>query len=428
MNSRCSCLTGFTAAVAGAVCLIVGPVFAQAPAAGARSTTSEWTAPRTADGQPDLQGVWANNNVTPLERPEGPRGPHDADRRTRSQQLKSGRPSSSAASRPAFFWRSAVPGHPEGPETFKSVRHRTPATTTRSGWSTATGDNRTSLITDPPDGQIPALTPEARSAEPAPRVTAGALRATARKSSRSSERCINFGVPRIAAGYNSYFQIVQAPGYVAIMQRDGRTTRASSRSTAGRTLDRRIRPWNGDSRGHWEGDTLVVDTTNFSPKSDSAARTENLHLIERFTRVAPTSSNYEFTVEIRRPGRAPWTAMIPLKVEGRTDLRIRLPRGQRSDRRHAGRRPRARKKKPRRRSSPDEGQLRKRGGEEAHAHYTARRFVRALVLASPAGAESCRLPPRSRRDSTRRRRASSWRRCSRGRRRSPRTDMPPTVC
>jgi hypothetical protein len=128
------------------------------------------------------------------------------------------------------------------------------------------------------------------------------------------ERCVNFGVPRLQAGYNSYLQIVQSPGYVTIMSEMGHDARVIPLD--GRPhLDPRIRVWNGDSRGRWEGDTLIVDTTNFSPKSDFMGSHENLHLIEKFTRVSAEVLNYEFTVDDPTMWTAPWTAMIPLKLK-----------------------------------------------------------------------------------------------------------------
>jgi hypothetical protein len=123
---------------------------------------------------------------------------------------------------------------------------------------------------------------------------------------------VNFGVPRLQAGYNSYLQIVQAPGYVTIMNEmahDARVIPLDGRPH----LDSRIRVWNGDSRGRWEGDTLVIDTTNFSPKSDFMGSHENLRLTEKLTRVGPEILNYEVIVDDPTTWTAPWTAMIPLK-------------------------------------------------------------------------------------------------------------------
>ena len=128
------------------------------------------------------------------------------------------------------------------------------------------------------------------------------------------ERCVNFGIPRLQAGYNSYLQIIQSPGYVTIMNEMAHDARIIPLDGRPR-LDARIRVWNGDSRGHWEGDTLVIDTTNFSPKSEFMGSHENLRLTERITRVGPEILNYEFTVNDPTMWTAPWTAMIPLKLK-----------------------------------------------------------------------------------------------------------------
>ena len=124
--------------------------------------------------------------------------------------------------------------------------------------------------------------------------------------------CVNFGVPRLQSGYNSYIQIVQSPGYVTIMNEmahDARIIPLDGRPH----LDDRVRAWNGDSRGHWEGDTLVIETTNFSPKSEFMGSHENLRLTEKLTRVSAEVLNYEITVNDPTTWTAPWTAMIPLR-------------------------------------------------------------------------------------------------------------------
>jgi hypothetical protein len=179
-------------------------------------------------------------------------------------------------------------------------------------------DNRTSLIVDPADGRIPPLTQEAQDR--------GAALAAARRRSPADgpedrslgERCLTFGTPRVGAGYNSYYQIVQSPGYVAIVHELGHEVRVipvEPRSHVGP----RLRQWLGDSRGHWEGDTLVVETTNFSPKSTFQGSTANLHLVERFKRVGEKTLNYQFTVSDPSVWTRPWTVMIPLKG---TDVKI----------------------------------------------------------------------------------------------------------
>jgi hypothetical protein len=171
-------------------------------------------------------------------------------------------------------------------------------------------DNRTSLITDPPDGRLPALTPEAQ----ARRASAPSQRGNNGPEDRSlSERCITFGAPRLQAAYNSYFQIFQTADQVAILMEtihDARIIPLDGRPHIGSNIPQ----WLGDSVGHWDGDTLVVDTTGYSPKSDIRGAHENLHAIERFTRVSPNRIDYEVTFDDPSTWTKPWTAMIPLKL------------------------------------------------------------------------------------------------------------------
>ncbi len=294
---RLAILTGFVSIVAAL------PL----PAGDADS----WTAPRTPDGQPDLQGVWANNNATPLERPE---------------QL-AGKSTLSDAELAEFKDRAAKLFHDgAGDAAFGDSVFRAALGNAKNFTSTdrETGnynwfwlaqrefsDNRTSLVTDPPDGRIPELTPEgqAKNAE---------YRANRRRPPRGpedrhlGERCITFGVPRLGAGYNSYYQIIQTPETVAVVMEMIHDTRIIPLD--GRPhVDDGIRQWHGDSRGRWEGDTLVVETRNFSRKSWFRGSSENLRLVERFTRVGPETLEYEVTVEDPTTWTRPWTVMIPLK-------------------------------------------------------------------------------------------------------------------
>ncbi|MGH9660951.1 MAG: hypothetical protein ACRD96_20560, partial [Bryobacteraceae bacterium] len=175
-------------------------------------------------------------------------------------------------------------------------------------------DNRTSLIIDPPDGKIPPLTPEARQRQAA---TEARQRIPAGPEDLSNAlRCITYGVPRLGgnwgAGPYSYYQILQSPGYVALTMEvihDVRIIPLDGRPHPPRNIPQ----WNGDSRGRWEGKTLVVDTTNFSPKSYFMGSSENLHLVERFTRVDADTIRYEITLSDPTTWTKPWTAVIPLK-------------------------------------------------------------------------------------------------------------------
>jgi hypothetical protein len=289
-------------------------VTAQAPAAGATKagkagTATAWIQPRTPDGQPDLQGVWANNSITPLERPKA----------------LAGRALLTDEELAVLKRKAAALFSGDGDAAFGDTLFETLLTDTQKFVSTdgKTGDynqfwlvqrdwdNRTSLITDPPDGRIPALTGPAQQILAA---NAGRReRPAAGPEDRSlSERCITFGVPRLGAAYNSYYEIVQSPGYVAITMEtihDARIIPLDNRPH----IASNIRQWHGNSVGHWEGDTLIVDTTNYSGKSNFRGANENLHIVERFTRVGPDTINYEVKVDDPTVWTKSWTAMIPLK-------------------------------------------------------------------------------------------------------------------
>jgi hypothetical protein len=276
---------------------------------GSSRSAVVWTARRTPDGQPDIQGVWANNTITPLQRP-----PQWAGKQFLNEQemaaLKKAAAAAVSDDSDAVFGDSLVLAALAN-EKGKSFE---PSTGNYNNfWLVEREvDNRTSLIVDPADGRIPTLTPEA--------IDRAAAQAAHRRQSPADgpedrplgERCLTFGTPRVGAGYNSYYQIVQGPGYVAIVHELGHEVRViplEQRSHVGS----RLRQWLGDSRGHWEGDTLVVETTNFSPKSNFQGSSTNLHLVERFRRVGEKTLNYEFTVSDSSVWTRPWTVLIPLK-------------------------------------------------------------------------------------------------------------------
>jgi hypothetical protein len=307
-------LRNLTLAIALAVVfsLVQGQALAQSvDAKAAKTDTKTWTQPRTSDGQPDLQGVWANNVVTPLERPKELAGrpllteQEMAALKRKAQELF--RADADAAFGDTFFLSvlANVQGTKSG---FQSTDGGTGDYSTvwlvERNW-----DNRTSLITDPSDGRLPALTPAGQDRQ----ATASAKRnkiPDGPEDRSLSERCITFGAPRLGAGYNSYYRIVQSRDTVAIQMEtihdmrviplDGRPHLAST-----------VQSWLGDSRGHWEGNTLVVDTTNYKAGAFMNA-SEKLHVIERFTRTGPESLKYEVTVDDPATWTKPWTAMIPL--------------------------------------------------------------------------------------------------------------------
>ena len=274
-----------------------------------RSGEGGWTVPRTVDGQPDLQGTWANNNATPLERPAELAGKAtltDAEvamLKARSARLFGG-------DGDAAFGDQLFVALLTNPDKFVSTDGRT-GDYNQFWLPDRVFDNRTSLVVDPPDGRIPALTPAAQRRLAAD--AAARLPLPLGPEDRSmSERCITFGVPRVQPAYMSYYDIVQSRDTVVFRMEtihDARIIQLDGRPHPGPT----IRNILGDSRGHWEGDTLVVDTTNFSPKSNFRGARQNLHLLERFTRVSPDRLEYSFTASDDTTWVRPWTAMIPLQ-------------------------------------------------------------------------------------------------------------------
>ena len=300
-------------AVAVVLSLLAGQAIAQSINAKPAKTESKvWTPSRTADGHPDLQGVWANNNATPLERPKELAGRAIlTEKEVAALQNKAHELFDNGNSDAAF-----------GDTVFASVLANVNGS--KSGFTSTDGktgdyssvwlvernfDNRTSLITDPPDGRLPALTAEAQKRRAA--AAAARERLPEGPEDRSlSERCITFGAPRLGAGYNSYYQIVQSPDSVAIVMEtihDARVIPLDGRPH----LPSTVQTWLGDSRGRWEGDTLVVDTTNYKAGAFMNA-SEKLHVIERFTRTGPDTLKYEVTVDDPATWVKPWSVTIPL--------------------------------------------------------------------------------------------------------------------
>jgi hypothetical protein len=303
----CASLAVATAIAGLGVVTVEGqaPVNAKSPAA------TKWTVPRTPDGRPDLQGNWSNNSVTPLERPKAWAGKtvlNDAE----LEQLRKLTAEVTEEGGDAQFGDSIIENALAG------VKNPTSSDSGTGNYNhfwlveREVEDRRTSLITDPPDGRLPPVTAAVRDRQAA---NAGQRRQRTLDNPEDrglGERCVNFGVPKLGAGYNSYYQIVQTPGHVVFlseMAHDARIIPVDGRPH----IAKNIPLWNGDPRGHWEGDTLVVESTNFSAKSQFRGSAEKLHLVERFTRVGPNTLNYEVTVTDPTVWTKPWTAMIPLK-------------------------------------------------------------------------------------------------------------------
>ena len=277
------------------------PVVAQAPSGGAALAAnvwdptapapSGWTAPRTPWGDPDLQGYWLVLSYTPLERP------------------------AALAGKPLFSNEEAVDAFKKAvaqdAEVDPTTVHYDWKEYGMDAWQSPVRPNRrTSLIVDPPDGRIPPLTPEAQKRRALGCCGVGG---TDVQSVGWYTRCI-LGVesaPKVPGGVTAESQIVQTPGYVMWIMESNSDVRIIPLD--GRPhLSPDIRQWLGDSRGHWEGSTLVVETTNFTDKTSWQRSTPALKLIERFTLVDAKTIKYEFTADDPATWAKPWSIEAPL--------------------------------------------------------------------------------------------------------------------
>jgi hypothetical protein len=287
----------------------------QSPDASARqravSSTGNWTPPLAADGHPDLQGVWLNNSATPLERPKALEGkPSLTDEEVSELRRRADR-----------LFKNTNADFPAGDAVFLAALGdierftSTTATGTTSEMIEREFDNRTSLIIDPPDGRIPPLTPDGQQK----RATAAARhrRLEGPEDLTHVERCLTYGVPRLSgtntgAGPLGYYEIVQTASHVVLFLEavhEARIIPLDGRSH----LPASVRLWQGDSRGRWEKQSLVVDTTNFSSGSDFMGSSDHLHVVERLTRVAADRLEYQIAIDDPTTWTRPWTAMIRLK-------------------------------------------------------------------------------------------------------------------
>ena len=287
------------------------PLSAQAASsASAPATTSRWSPARTPDGQFDLEGVWDFSTITPLERPTGLADKQTfTDEEAATFEQEENRRQNRDLIDPRKGGAQYLPGSVIPYNEFWYERG-----------SKIVGSRRTSLIVDPPDGRIPPLTPEAQTrldgqAAAAREEQLGIVRADSAAARPLADRCIlgfNAGPPMTPGAYNNYVQISQAPGVVTLgveMVHDVRVIPLDGRPH----LPSRIRQYRGDSRGRWEGRTLVIDTTNFLRETSFRGSSSNLHLIERLTRVDADTLLYEFTVNDPATWTTPWTVAIPMR-------------------------------------------------------------------------------------------------------------------
>ena len=300
---------------AASVFMVIAVVALLPVLAAAQSSSAQ--APRTPWGQPDLQGIWDFRTITPLQRPEELADKEflTAEEAANAEQETIAR-NAELANRDARRTESTASvdqGEDGAPGFYNNFW--------LDGGTTSTG--RTSLIIDPPDGRIPPLTPEAQRLADARQEYLADHPADSWSDRNTSDRCIvgfNAGPPITPLAYNQNMQLFQTPDHVAILTEMVHTARVVPLD--GRPpVDSDIRLWTGDSRGHWEGDTLVVETANFNaerawvplgsapPGTGSSA---SLRLVERFTRVDDGTLEYTFTVIDPETWTSSWTSSQPM--------------------------------------------------------------------------------------------------------------------
>jgi len=283
------------------------PVIAQTrPPDGGKT----WSVSRTPDGQFDLEGVWDFGTITPLERP-GALGTKQVftNEEAASFEQEENRRQNRDLIDPKKGGLQYLPNSVIPYNEFWYERG-----------SRIVGSKRTSLIVDPPDGRIPPLTPAAQArldedAAAARDEQLGFVRADSYEDRSVADRCLlgfNAGPPMTPGAYNNHVQILQAPGSVALvteMVHEARSVPLDGRPH----LPPALRQYRGDSRGHWEGRTLVIDTMNFRRETSLRGSTAATHVVERLTRIDADTLLYEFTVEDPSTWTRPWTASIPMK-------------------------------------------------------------------------------------------------------------------
>jgi len=295
MTSHC-----LFAIVAAASLLAITPVAGQSPAAPEAKASS---IPRTPDGRPDLQGIWDFRTITPMQRPTDLAGKDVlTDQEVAEFEVKNQRNQDNREQTPA--------GIVNGQQSNRDLERAY-----NDFWwdfgKKAVSTNRTSLVIDPPDGRIPPLTPEAEK-RAAARREARERPAQGPEDRSMGERCIlgfNAGPPMTPSAYNNNVQIVQTPNYVVIhneMVHNARIVPIGGRAHG--TLPQ----WNGDSRGRWEGDTLVVETSRFAGETSFQNSSETLQLTERFSRADAGTLIYEYTVNDPSTWTKPFTVQVPM--------------------------------------------------------------------------------------------------------------------
>ena len=281
--------------------------------AGVQPAAAQASAPRTAWGQPDLQGVWDFRTITPMQRPEryGDQEFLTAEEAAALDQA--------AVDRETRLWNKPPERTTSGENVDRRGAGEAPGSYNQFWIDSGTKSidtRRTSLIVDPPDGRYPSLTPDGQRRADERRAYAAEHPADTWADFSSGVRCIlgfNAGPPFTPSAYNNNMQLFQTPDTVVVMTEMVNTARVIPLD--GRPhVDPDVLQWSGDSRGHWEGDTLVVETLNFDAKRKWRNTTSSARLVERFTRVDADTLEYEFTVTDSETWTSPWTASVPLRL------------------------------------------------------------------------------------------------------------------
>jgi hypothetical protein len=315
MDRRWLTRIGVMAAALGGVGIAVVPLAGQTPAPAARTAAPArpaqgartaqparaYTPPRTPDGQPDLQGFWTNSTYTPLQRPA------NVDKEFYTPEEAAAVEKKAAANEAETTTPGTVADVHYDFTQFGLDRSQTPLAHSL----------RTSLIVNPENGRLPPRSEEGKKrAAQAAEIGKRVGRWDSAESNQLDDRCLimaGSGPPMLNAAYNANYQIVQAPGQVMIlteMIHDVRVIPLDGRPAP----HKNVRQWMGVSRGRWEGNTLVVETTNFNGRNPLEGSSENMTLTERFTRVSPTSIRYQFTVDDPSTWVRPWTAEMEMRT------------------------------------------------------------------------------------------------------------------
>ena len=281
---------------------LLGVLLLLMPATLSTQVADSWRIQRTEWGDPDLQGIWTNATLTPIERPESMTG-KDVLSAEEAAQFETTSAESRAAS-DRFILGNVGAYNQFWMDSGKNV----------------TTDRRTALIIDPPSGRIPwSLAGQQRLEEDLTKYGVGPFDSW--EDADTGERCLTDGLPFVPLqGYNMNYHILQSPGWVAILNEmfhEYRLIPVDGRNH----VNPRIEQWFGDSRGRWEGDTLVVETNHFADlghflwRATWRAARPGLHLVERFTRISDDTINYEFTISEPEMFTQPWSALVPMTTD-----------------------------------------------------------------------------------------------------------------